>query len=155
MIFPTSPLATLIVNLVATAFMTGVIWCVQLAHYPLMSGWPHDDFGRWEARHRSAIGAVVIPAMVIEGLATAVLLARRPPGLPAWLAWAAAVVLIAIWASTFLVQVPLHDRLSTGWDAAAHARLVGTNWVRTVLWTIRLGLAVAMLMAFQRGLEQP
>jgi hypothetical protein len=145
----------LIVNLVATAFMTGLIWCVQVAHYPLMSGWPHHDFGRWEAMHRGRIGAVVVPAMLVEGFAAAWLLARRPAGIPAWMPWAAAVVLAAIWASTFLVQVPLHERLSAGWDEGAHARLVATNWIRTVLWSMRLGLVVAMLLMAQRGLERP
>lgn len=141
----------LVVNLVATAFMTGLIWCVQVAHYPLMSGWPHDDFGRWEAMHRGRIGAVVVPVMLVEGATAALLLACRPAGVPAWLSWAGAAVLVAIWASTFLVQVPLHDRLSGGWDAAAHARLVATNWVRTVLWSARLGLVTAMLAAAWPG----
>jgi len=69
--------------------------------------------------------------------------------------WAAAGVLMAIWASTSLVQVPLHERLSAGWDDAAQRRLVATNWIRTALWTARLGLAVAMLVAAQQGLSRP
>jgi hypothetical protein len=145
----------LVVNLVATAFMTGVIWCVQVAHYPLMSGWPHDNFGHWESLHRGRIGAVVVPAMLVEGFAAAALIARRPSGVPAWLPWTAAIVLVAIWASTFLVQVPLHERLSSGWDAAAHSRLVATNWIRTVLWTVRLALAAAMLFVSRPGSLQP
>ena len=41
--------AVLLLQVLATVFMTGVIWYVQLVHYPLMAGWPHDDFPRWEA----------------------------------------------------------------------------------------------------------
>jgi hypothetical protein len=145
----------LVVNLVATAFMTGVIWCVQMAHYPLMSGWPHDDFGRWEAMHRSRIGVVVVPAMLVEGITAAAIIARRPPGVPVWMAWAAAGVLLVLWASTFLVQVPLHDRLSSGWDADAHSRLVATNWIRTLLWSVRLALVAAMLIASHPGESRP
>jgi hypothetical protein len=48
------------------------------------------------------------------------------------------------------VQVPLHERLSAGWDAAAHQRLVASNWVRTVLWTVRAVLVAAMLAAADR-----
>jgi hypothetical protein len=59
-------------------------------------------------------------------------------------------VLLGIHASTFLVQVPLHERLSAGWDAAAHQRLVASNWVRTVLWTVRAVLVAAMLAAADR-----
>jgi hypothetical protein len=141
---------TLIVNLAATAFMAGVIWYVQLVHYPLMAGWPHDDFAAWEERHRQRTGMVVIPAMLVESITAAILLWRRPAGVPPWLVWSAFVVLLGIHASTFLVQVPLHERLSAGWDAAAHQRLVASNWVRTVLWTVRAVLVAAMLAAADR-----
>jgi hypothetical protein len=144
---------TLLVNLAATAVMTGVIWYVQLVHYPLMSGWPHDDFGRWEALHRARTGLVVVPAMLIEGVTALMLAWRRPPRVPAWLAWAALALVMAIHASTFLVQVPCHDRLSAGWDEAVHARLVATNWVRTGLWTARL--AVVGWMACLAALPAP
>lgn len=143
---------TLIVNLAATAFMAGVIWYVQLVHYPLMAGWPHDDFAAWEERHRQRTGMVVIPAMLLESITAAILLWRRPPGVPMWLVWLAFALLLGIHASTFLVQVPLHERLSTGWDAAAHQRLVASNWARTVLWTVRAGLVAAMLVAMNRRL---
>jgi hypothetical protein len=47
------------------------------------------------------------------------------------------------WLSTWRVQVPLHERLSSGFDVHAHQRLVGTNWWRTLSWTVR-GFAVLM-----------
>jgi hypothetical protein len=45
-----------------------------------------------------------------------------------------------LWVSTFLVQVPLHERLRGGYDAELIARLVWTNWWRTAGWTMRAGL---------------
>jgi hypothetical protein len=135
----------LIVHLVATVFMAGVIWYVQLVHYPLMAGWPHDDFPRWEAVHREQTGLVVVPAMLLEGVTLGVLLVRRPSAVPAWLLWAGAAMLAAIWASTFAIQVPLHERLASGWDAESHAQLVQTNWLRTVLWSARVAVACSLL----------
>ena len=40
---------TLLLQVLATSFMTGLIWFVQVVHYPLMEGWPHDDLagGKW------------------------------------------------------------------------------------------------------------
>lgn len=140
--------AALLLQLLATVFMTGVIWYVQLVHYPLMSGWPHDDFPRWEAAHREQTGLVVVPAMLAEGLAVVVILAWRPVGVPAWLAWSGAGLLLAVWASTFAIQVPLHEQLSAAWDAAAHAWLVQSNWLRTVLWSVRAAVAIAMLQGW-------
>lgn len=139
------PLLLLITQLSATAFMAGVIWYVQLVHYPLMAGWPHQAFPQWEAAHREQTGLVVVPAMLLEGLTVGLLLLRRPAGVPAWLSWVGGAVLLVIWGSTFAVQVPLHDRLSSGWDAAVHSQLVQTNWLRTWLWSARVGVAAAML----------
>ena len=132
--------AVLLANVAAAAFMTGVIWLVQLVHYPLMAGWPHDRFGEWESLHRRAIGPVVVPAMLAEGVAAGLLLVWPPRRGPRWPAWAAAGLLILVWGSTFLVQVPCHERLSAGWDAAVHSRLVAGNWIRTLAWTGRLAL---------------
>ena len=58
----------LLLQVLATSFMTGLIWFVQVVHYPLMEGWPHDEFGRWEVAHRDRTGPVVIPPMLIEGV---------------------------------------------------------------------------------------
>ena len=135
----------LLVQLVATGFMAGLIWFVQLVHYPLMEGWPHDDFGRWELAHRDRTGPVVIPPMLTEGAVAVWLLIRRPKGVAAWLPLLGLVLLVSIWASTFFLQVPCHLRLSGGWDAATHRLLVQSNWIRTVLWSVRLGVAVMML----------
>jgi hypothetical protein len=85
---------------------------------------------------------VVLPAMLAEGTAAAWLVIRRPAAVPAWLPWVAGLLLLGVWGSTFLLQVPCHDRLSASWDEAVHARLVATNWLRTILWTLRLGLLV-------------
>lgn len=140
-----STTAVVLAHFAATAFMTGLIWYVQVVHYPLMAGWPHDQFGAWEARHRERTAAVVIPAMLVEGATAVLLFVRSPRGVAAWLVGTGAVLLAGIWASTFFLQVPCHDLLSLDWDDRVHARLVQTNWLRTVLWSGRLGLAAALV----------
>lgn len=143
---PPSAALLVIVQLVATALMTGVIWYVQLVHYPLMAGWPHDEFSVWESRHREMTGLVVMPAMIVEAATAVSLFAYSPRGVSRWVISLGGLLLAGIWASTFLLQVPCHDLLSLGWDETVHARLVETNWVRTVLWTVRLGLACSMVL---------
>ncbi|MFM8708092.1 MAG: hypothetical protein ACKOHK_08415 [Planctomycetia bacterium] len=140
-----STVALVLLHFAATAFMTGLIWYVQVVHYPLMAGWPHDQFGAWEARHRELTGLVVIPPILLEGATAVLLLARSPRGAAAWLAGVGLVLLAGIWASTGFLQVPCHDLLALEWDDRVHARLVQTNWLRTVLWTGRLGLAAALV----------
>jgi len=64
---------------------------------------------------------------------------------PSLLTWMGVGLLAVIWLSTALVQVPLHQRLGSGFDADVHARLVTSNWIRTVAWTLRGALAVHLL----------
>jgi len=54
--------------------------------------------------------------------------------------------LVVIWASTAMVQMPLHDRILKGPDTHAQRRLVSTNWIRTVAWTLRGAIALAMVV---------
>ena len=68
---------------------------------------------------------------------------REFAGLP--LPWIGLAVLALIWVSTFAVQVPLHARLASGFDRAVWHRLVVTNWLRTLAWTVRAGIAVLLL----------
>jgi hypothetical protein len=50
-----------------------------------------------------------------------------------------------VWASTAVLQVPRHQTLAASFDAAAHADLVRTNWIRTVAWSARGGLMLSVL----------
>ena len=51
-------------HLVASVFMTGVIWLVQVVHYPLFDQVPNHNFPRFEADHSFRIGFVVMPPML-------------------------------------------------------------------------------------------
>ncbi len=143
---PLSDLRVLIVHLAATWFMTGVIWAVQLVHYPLFAFADRARFGVMAAAHGERITWIVGPAMLVE-LATALwLLARPPGGVSRPLLVAGLALLAVIWASTALLQGPDNGRLAAGFDPAIHARLVTTNWIRTVAWTLR-ALLVSTLLA--------
>lgn len=123
----------------ATLFMTGVIWFVQVVHYPLFGRVGEAGFAAYEREHARRTGWVVGPAMVLE-LLLALALAARGGG---W-AWVGLALLGVIWASTAFVQVPLHRHLAAGPDRVAQRRLVLTNWVRTAAWTLRAVVAVAI-----------
>ena len=49
-----------------------------------------------------------------------------------------------------LVSAPLHEKLNAHFDSATLDRLIATNWTRTIAWTVRAGLAIAMLVAVLR-----
>jgi hypothetical protein len=47
--------------------------------------------------------------------------------------------------STARLQVPCHRKLARGFDADVARRLVATNWIRTVCWSLRLLIALGLL----------
>lgn len=133
-------------HLAATLTMVGLIWFVQVVHYPLLARLEGPAFEAAHAFHMNRTGLVVVPPMLIE-LATMALLVWRPGDLPgAWL-WASAGLLAGVWVSTWAAQVPLHNRMAASADGSAKASLVRTNWIRTVLWTAR----GAVLIGIQAG----
>ncbi|MGA1193555.1 MAG: hypothetical protein ACO3ZG_04135 [Kiritimatiellia bacterium] len=122
----------------ATAFMTGIIWFVQLIHYPWFHDVPADRFVAYHQKYTRMMGGLVGPVMLAELASGLLLLALMPE---ARLVLVLSLLLLAIiWLSTFALQVPTHHRLSQGYEISLHRKLVQTNWIRTVAWTARLGL---------------
>lgn len=137
--------ALLLLQVAVSVFMAGVIWVIQVVHYPLMAGVGAAAFARYEAAHVARITLVVGAPMVLEALAALALAASPPPRVPPWATWAGLGLVALIWLSTALWQVPAHDALRGGFDAAAHRALVTTNAVRAAAWTARAALALWML----------
>lgn len=142
-----SPETLLLIQFTATALMTGIIWFVQIVHYPLFGSVPAESFTRYEQSHTVRTGAVVAPLMLLELATAASLPLLRTPVAFTPTYSAALGCLAVIWASTFLIQVPLHGVLEKRHDEAAIRRLVATNWIRTLLWSLRLGLLVSLLLS--------
>ena len=132
----------LLVHAATTLFMVGIIWFVQIVHYPLFHRVGEARFAEYERQHTRRTGYVLAVPMLIE-FATAAALAWRLGG---GVAWCGLVLLLGIWLSTWLWQVPAHRRLEQGFDAATLRRLVETNWVRTVAWSARGFIALALLV---------
>ena len=139
------PIWILIANAASTWFLTGLIWVIQVVHYPLFAGVGRSEFAAYEASHTRLITIVVGPVMLVE-LATSVLLvAVRPASVPMWAAGLGAALVAIVWMSTIALQVPAHGRLAQGFAPDAHAMLVQTNWIRTVAWTMHGALCAWML----------
>lgn len=134
-------------HLAATLYLAGLIWCIQVVHYPLMDRVGAERFIEFHRQHSTRISLIVVAPMLVE-LATAVLLVTLvPEGVPRALAALGLGLLALVWVSTFAVQVPLHSRLAHGFDSKAHRRLVNSNWLRTAAWSLRAAIAIAIAIA--------
>ncbi|MDP9439422.1 MAG: hypothetical protein M3P49_11875, partial [Actinomycetota bacterium] len=67
----------LLVHVGATLFMVGLIWFVQIVHYPLFASVGRGGFAEYSRAHSRLTGLVVGPPMLIEA-GTAVALVVRP-----------------------------------------------------------------------------
>ena len=130
-------------HLVATFAMTGIIWFVQIVHYPMLARLPHENFAELEREHCDRTGFVVAPPMLVEAF-TLVWLILEGFDSPLFLFTAA--LLGGVWLSTFTLQVPAHRALLQGWSEPVHQRLVLTNWIRTAAWTLRAGILAGIFL---------
>ena len=128
-----------------TWIMTGVIWFVQVVHYPLLSR-VGANFTEYESEHVRRTMPLAASAMIAE-LLLAMWIALRPPAtLPLWMPYTGFALLLFLWATTFFVMVPLHNLLSREQSQANVTRLVNFNWWRTLAWSLRGVLAVVMIV---------
>ena len=133
-------------HLATTFFMTGLIWVVQLVHYPSFLFVPEKKFAEFVGFHGSRITWIVLPVMLLE-LGTAVALELASSRLHLWSF--NLVALLLIWLCTIGLSIPCHRRLAAGWDEALVKRLIATNWPRTILWTLRSFLIIGFLASKQ------
>jgi hypothetical protein len=126
----------------ATWYMAGLIWLIQLVHYPMLQFLDRASFKSSHKFHSTRITFVVMPAMLLELVLSADILWKRGPrNVPALLGFG---LVLLIWLTTFFVLVPLHERLQTeGFQPAVHVALCRWNWVRTFAWSAR-----GVLLAF-------
>jgi hypothetical protein len=128
----------------STLMMTGLVWFVQLVHYPLFPFAALGNFPAFERAHQRRTNWLVTPLMLTE-LATAVALFVSMRGPLSSLAGWGLALLAVIWISTAAIQVPLHRRLTRGFDDRFVALLVRSNWLRTSTWSARSVIALTLV----------
>ena len=137
--------ALFLAQLVSTYGMVAVIVFVQLVHYPLFAQVGAEGFARYEALHTQRISWIVVPLMLVEA-ATALLLLGADVAFASRTERLVGLALVAlVWGVTFFLSVPAHAKLAHGFEPEAHARLVSTNWLRTIGWCARGGLVTLWL----------
>lgn len=129
----------------ATLFLVGLIWTIQIVHYPLFERVGADGYAAYQTAHMARIAYVVAPVMLVE-LATAIYFVLvNYESFDAKYFWFGLALVLLIWASTAFIQSPIHGRLAENFDLALANKLVLTNWIRTILWTIRGALVLWMI----------
>ena len=137
----------LVIQTAATLVMCGIAWFVQVVHYPLFARVGAEGYTAYQGEHLRRTTFVVFPPMIIELTCAAALIVWHPTSVPVAASWLGLALVVALWGSTGLLQVPAHRQLEQGFQVAAHRRLVSSSWLRTALWTARGVLVLWMLTA--------
>ena len=136
----------LILDVVASWAMVGLIWFVQVVHYPLLSVVPVQSASGVALEHQRRTAWVVMMPMAVQGFTSLALLRWVPQGVTSWLPWLSATCVGIALASTVLLSVPRHARMAKEPSASIGRELVLTNWPRTIAWTASGVLLAVMLM---------
>ena len=122
------------INFISTSVMSGVIWVIQLLHYPSFHFINEKKYVDFQHFHMERISFIVIPVMIIE-LASALLLAYF---FQSSLTIILLALVLGVWLITFIFFTNMHQKLTNGYDPTIVRRLVQINWSRTILWSFRL-----------------
>ena len=122
------------IHFLSTSLMVGIIWVIQLLHYPAFHFIKEIDYVEFQHFHMQRISFIVVPVMIIELLSGFMLVYYFRSNLFIL----CLTILLVIWLITFAFFTKLHQSLLGGYDKIIVDKLVQINWSRTVLWSLRL-----------------
>ena len=123
-------------HLIATSMMVAIIWMVQILHYPSFLFVDKKQYTEFQQFHMKKISYIIVPIMLLElfsGFAILFYIEKAQLSL-----YASLTLLVLIWVITGLFFTKYHTELSKKYNRNTILRLIRFNWIRTVLWTIRL-----------------
>jgi hypothetical protein len=135
----------LLLNAAAVLAMTGVIWFVQLVHYPLFAAVGTSEWDAYHSEHSRRTTWVVALPMTVDLASSLALVVVTPASMGTGLAAAGVVAALVTWGATAGLAVPAHRKLGRSWDDRTGRRLVRANWVRTVAWSAHAVLVLVAL----------
>ena len=134
----------LMIHAVASIWMTSLIWVIQLVHYPFFQ-YVDQNKQRLAANfHTSRIFWCVFPAMIIEVITLILYIIQKNQINEIEIT--ITTLLITIWASTILIQVPQHQAMATQYNQSIIKQLVKKNWIRTICWTLKTIFTIYLIM---------
>jgi hypothetical protein len=117
--------------------MVGVIWLIQIIHYPLFRLVGESTFIDYHKIHIQKTSIVIAVPMILEVLTGLYLFSFIELYRNNFMFLIAFALNVLIWLVTFFTSVPKHKILSKGVDDSVLNALVRTNWIRTMAWTLR------------------
>ncbi|MDX1958491.1 MAG: hypothetical protein SFU98_07960 [Leptospiraceae bacterium] len=112
-----------------------MIWTIQVVHYPLFGSVGEKEFTVYHRLHSNRISLIVVPMMLAE-LISSIMIVFYSTEINLLIRYLGLFCVAVVWISTFFLSVPEHNTLNLGLNQNSVDRLVYTNWIRTIAWTI-------------------
>ena len=128
--------------IVVNSILVGVILMTQIISYPLLLKLNKSNFYDYYNSYTKRISFIVIPLMTSEVLLSITLNII----LNNFYLFASNILLLVIWGSTFFIQVPIHNKLSSSHSDLLVNKLIFTNWIRTIAWISKLMTLIKLKM---------
>tara|TARA_B100001142_G_scaffold100721_1_gene102760 strand:- start:5165 stop:5590 length:426 start_codon:yes stop_codon:yes gene_type:complete len=125
-------------HLITTSMMVAIIWIVQILHYPTFLFIDKKQYTEFQQFHMKKISYIIIPIMIVELFSGLGILFLTQKG--QILFYGSLALLVLIWMLTGLLFTKYHSELSKKYNQETILQLILFNWIRTLLWTIRLAL---------------
>ena len=129
-------------NLIVSSILLGLILVIHFVHYKSFNFIDVEKFVEFHKFHTKNISFLVIPLMIIEVVISIIIcyfyfsiLSLINLSLDA-----------LIWIITFLLQVPSHNKLSTGKSIAEIEKLVSGNVFRVYLWFFKAIVSTLIIL---------
>jgi hypothetical protein len=130
----------LVIHIVATAIMVGVIWVIQLVHYPSFYFIKQKNYKSFQNFHMKNITYIVFPIMSIELFSGFFLVLIFEDSKILSVLYFSLFFLLSNWALTGIIFTRLHSELLEGYNKLIIKNMIKWNWIRTLFWSIRLFL---------------
>ena len=128
--------------IIINSIFVGVILMTQILSYPLLLKLNKSNFYDYYNSYTKRISFIVIPLMIFEVFLSIILNTI----LNDFYLFASNILLLIIWGSTFLIQVPIHNKLSSNHSYSLINKLIFTNWIRTIAWIFKLMTLIKLKM---------
>ncbi len=133
---------SLFLLIIINSILVGVILMTQILSYPLLLKLGISNFYNYYNSYTKRISFIVIPLMIFEVLLSIILNIT----LNNFYLFASNILLFVVWGSTFFIQVPIHNKLSSNHSYVLINKLIYTNWIRTIAWICKLMILIKLYM---------
>ena len=144
----TTDSSVFILHLVSTSIMVGVIWIIQLVHYPTFLFIDKQKYMKFQEFHMSRVSYIVMPTMIAELFSGIYILLYNNILMVNTFFLLASFSLFLNWVITALVFVKIHNGLLIKYEKNIILLLVKFNWIRTILWSLRLVFLTIIIFLF-------